>query len=164
MILNWEENPPQEHSKDRSWHAAISPSEHFSVLDRMTGFGCRDIESAYVRYSEPGADGKVTRLEFILATSFDLRFHNKPEDTLETLKHKLRLKGAWWQDPRTTVANRPSWALGCPFCGHEPRQDFTAHPDLWTVACHNGECDAMPEVHSKESAEGAIVAWNRRAP
>jgi hypothetical protein len=76
---------------DRVWRAKLSTTEYLSVLDRMTGFGCRDIETGFRRWNIDG-----TTSEFYLATSYDIRYHIKPEHTVADFERMVKEAGNWW--------------------------------------------------------------------
>lgn len=90
MKLVWTERDPLIDS-DRAWYADVSEVEYLSVVDRMTGFGCRDIETGFRRLNSNG-----TTSEFYLATSYDIRYHIKPEHTVADFERMVREASNWW--------------------------------------------------------------------
>lgn len=56
-------------------------------------------------------------------------------------------------------------ALGCPFCGGDPWEFFApGKPQRYAVVCRNPSCHVRPGSRLKSSPEGALAAWNKRAP
>lgn len=90
MELVWNERDLLVDS-DRAWHAEVSEVEYLSVVDRMTGFRCRDIETGFRRLNIDG-----TTSEFYLATSYDIRDHIKPEHTVADFERMVKEAGNWW--------------------------------------------------------------------
>jgi hypothetical protein len=84
LALKWETQ------KGGNVTAALPSGAWLSVLDRMTGFGFRDTETAYCKV----VDGKrITQI----ATSYDIRQHVKNNWTEAEYLGAICAAGNWWQ-------------------------------------------------------------------